>query len=83
LNNGGLSKLLTTQQGSLYDAILNSDSPWESRVIELFLSILNRNPSDDERQRFVAFITSHEQARDSLQQAIWVLMTCSEFRFNH
>ncbi len=83
LNNGGLGKLLTSQKGSLYDLLINSTSPWEERVDRLFLQMLSRPPQPEERERFVAHLTKDNQPRDRLMDAIWVLMTCSEFRFNH
>jgi hypothetical protein len=83
LNNGGLSSLMTSSKGSLHHALSSSESPWEERVDELFLSVLSRRPSEKERARFVEFLSTKEGASERLQEAIWSLMTCSEFRFNH
>ncbi len=83
LNNGGIGKLLTSAKGGLYDSLLNSEDPWEERVDRLYLSMLSRRPKPEERERFVAFLTADNDPRTRLGEAIWVLMTCSEFRFNH
>lgn len=83
LNNGGISQLLTTQPGSLHEALMQSDQPWEQRVRRLFVSILSRPPDEREQQAFVEYITAEEKPAERLQEAIWSLMTCSEFRFNH
>jgi hypothetical protein len=45
----------------------------------LFLSTLNRRPAPDEVKKFSEFLTKSGSASD----AVWVLITCSEFRFNH
>ncbi|GIW80252.1 MAG: hypothetical protein KatS3mg105_2059 [Gemmatales bacterium] len=83
LNNGELSQLITRESGGLYDAILKSTDPWSKRVERLFLSILNRYPTPAEQKKFVSFLTADDRQSDRLADAIWVLMTCSEFRFNH
>lgn len=83
LNNGGIGKLLTSGKGGLYDSLLKSEAPWEERVERLYLAMLSRRPLDEEREHFVAFLTAEEKPDSRLQEAIWVLMTCSEFRFNH
>lgn len=83
LNNGGIGKLLTTAKGGLYDHLLRSEAPWEERVDRLYLSLLTRRPTDAERKHFVAFLKADKDARSRVGEAIWSLMTCSEFRFNH
>ncbi len=83
LNNGGIAKLMTSQPGSLHDALLKSEAPWPDRVNQLYLSMLNRPPTATERDKFVEFLTVDKEPRERLMEAIWVLMTCSEFRFNH
>lgn len=81
--NGGMSKLMTQAAGSLHHELLNSTAPWEARVEELFLSTLTRRPTEIERAHFVNYLTAEKQAQTRWQEAIWVLLTCSEFRFNH
>ncbi len=83
LNNGGIGRLLSSAKGGLFDSLLKSESPWEDRVDRLYLSLLSRNPSPEEREKFVAYLTAEKDPRSRMEEAIWVLMTCSEFRFNH
>ena len=83
LNNGGIGKLLTSAKGGLFDSLLKSDASWEERVDRLYLSMLSRRPSIEEREQFVAFLTADKDPITRLREAMWVLMTCSEFRFNH
>ncbi len=83
LNNGGMSSLMSSSKGGLFDALVNSSDSWEQRVDRLYLSVLSRRPSTEERERFVAYLTADNDARTRVSEALWVLMTCSEFRFNH
>ncbi|MFO0867363.1 MAG: DUF1549 and DUF1553 domain-containing protein [Pirellulales bacterium] len=83
LNNGQLGSLLVTGPGSLLADLAQADQPWEARVERLFLQTLNRPPTDDERTRFVAVLSAEKDPQERLRDALWALMTCSEFRFNH
>ena len=83
LNNGGFDGLTTTSKGSLHASLISSESPWEVRVERLFLTFLSRPPAAEEKAKFTEFLTAEERPGDRLQEAIWTLMTCSEFRFNH
>jgi hypothetical protein len=83
-NSNYLRQLIQRRKGNLMDAILSSTAPWEERVDQLYLSVLSRLPREQERKRFVEYLTSDPQKPDPLvEEAIWVLLTCSEFRFNH
>jgi hypothetical protein len=85
LNNGQVTSLISTNKESLHHTLINSDQPWEQRIDRLFLSILSRYPQPEERGHFVAFVTEDDgkEADARIREAIWALMTCSEFRFNH
>lgn len=82
LNNGQLGSLLVNGQGSLIDAIAKSEASPEERIDRLFLSLLTRRATDAEKQRFTEFLAA-DKNQDRLRDAIWVLMTSAEFRFNH
>jgi hypothetical protein len=83
LNNGELGRLIVTEPGSLYAALAQQETPWDARVERLFLQVLNRPPTVEERQQFVALLAAEQDPSVRLRDAIWALMTCSEFRFNH
>lgn len=86
LNNGELGRLITSEKGGLCDELMKSEGEWPAKVERLYISILSRRPSPEEQAKFVEYITSEtEKDRQSerLREAMWVLMTCSEFRFNH
>ena len=82
-NNGQVQQLIARGKGGLYDALLTSKDSWEQRVDRLYLSVLSRYPKADEKKKFVEYLTADKEPRDRVKEAIWVLMTCSEFRFNH
>jgi len=83
LNNGQVHSLITRDKGGLYDVITHSEQPWEKRVERLFLQVLSRRPTPEETKTFAAYLSAEDDADDRLHEAIWTLMTCSEFRFNH
>jgi hypothetical protein len=83
LNNGELNRLFVREKGGLYETLLNSTVPWDQRVERLYLTVLNRRPSDEERQKFVAYLSVEDKPTDRWHEAMWALLTCSEYRFNH
>lgn len=50
---------------------------------ELYLSVLTRRPSDQERIAVTAYLTDHKQPATAWQELAWALLSSSEFRFNH
>ena len=84
LSNGPVSQLIVTSSDSLYDSLVKSTAPWPERLDRLYHSLLNRSPTDEERQKLSEFFSADEKMNpERLRDAIWALMTCSEFRFNH
>ena len=83
LNNGEVYRLIATEPGSLYHALLEDKAPWEERVDRLYLSILSRPAKPAEKKKFAEYLGAGDKPGERLKEAIWVLMTCSEFRFNH
>jgi hypothetical protein len=83
LNNGQIHQLISKDKGSLYDHLATSESPMEDRVERLFLQVLSRRPEAEETEKFVAHLSPKDDQRNQIHEAIWTLMSCSEFRFNH
>ncbi|QDU98004.1 DUF1549 and DUF1553 domain-containing protein [Lignipirellula cremea] len=83
MNNGGISKLLSNGEGGLLRALAESEEAPEKRVDQLYLSILSRRPTPAEQARFVEHLSGDDSQFELVKEAMWVLMTCSEFRFNH
>jgi hypothetical protein len=82
-NSGQLRQMIAPKKGNLADDLLKSKDSWEAKVDTMYLTVLTRLPHPEERQRFVEYITSGKKADDRLNDAIWVLINCSEFRLNH
>jgi len=83
LNNGQIHRLISKDEGSLHHDLSTSEAAWEERVDRLFLQVLSRRPDPEETERFVAHLSAEDDQQQRLHEAIWTLMTCSEFRFNH
>jgi hypothetical protein len=82
-NNFVIRQLIQRRKGNLVDTLMSSPANWEDRVDRLFLTVLSRTPRPEERQRFVAHLTSDPKTEPLLEEAIWALLSCAEFRFNH
>ncbi len=84
LNNAAsIRSLAQPRKGNLADTLLSSKGAWEEKVDRLFLSVLTRPPHQEERARFVKHLSGDAKMTAALmEEAIWVLLSCSEFRFN-
>jgi hypothetical protein len=78
LNNGPLAQMLGVK-GGLAEFVGDVKLPIEDRIERLFLTALNRRPAPDEAKKFASFLKESGSGTD----AVWVLLSCSEFRFNH
>src|SRR5262249_25895689 len=86
LNNSDQVRMFAYQRkGNLTDTLVAMKAPWEEKVERLFLSVLSRPPSAAERERFVRHLSggAARMAPALVGEAVGVLMSCSEFRFNH
>jgi hypothetical protein len=79
LSNGPLAQMIAAGKGSLAELVADAGRPVEARVERLFLQTLHRRPAPAEAEKFAAFLKNNGPAAD----AVWALITCSEFRFNH
>jgi hypothetical protein len=82
-NSTNVRQFIQRRKGNLADTLLTSTEPWEKRVDRLFLSVLNRPPTPAEQKRFVAHLSADAKGDARMEEAIWVLVNCAEFRFNH
>lgn len=74
---------LSPRPGNLIDRLsklANADALTE----ELYLSVLTRLPSAEERKEAADFLSARAKARTTaLQDMAWALLASAEFRFNH
>jgi len=86
LNNGPIGNVIATGKGSLFEALSGGDAP-QAKADRLYLSVLSRWPTEAERNKIVSFVAAagadKRAADERWRDAIWALMTSSEFRFNH
>jgi hypothetical protein len=83
-NSGEIRQMIQRRKGNLADTLLSAKAAPEERVEQLFLAVLSRPPRPAERERFVAYLALDEKKPEALiEEAIWVLLNCSEFRLNH
>ena len=66
------------------ETLATGKGTWDEKVERLFISVLSRPPSAEERQRFVQHLSRDPAMAPALvEEAIWALLASSEFRFNH
>lgn len=84
LNNAPhIRGMVQPRKGNLADEVVKSKAPWAEKVDRMFLSVLSRPPSDKERDRFVKHLSGDAKMTPQLvEEALWALVSCSEFRFN-
>jgi hypothetical protein len=84
LKNGAqLRGWLPPRPGNLCDRLTRlTDSA--AVADELYLSMLTRFPSSEERQEVADYLAGRREDRSAaLQELVWALLTSAEFRFNH
>jgi len=85
LNNASQIRVMVqARKGNLADQLLQSKAPWEEKIDRLFLSVLSRPASAKERERFVKHFSGGDAKvmPQLVEEAVWALVSCSEFRFN-
>jgi hypothetical protein len=82
LANGALVRTwLTPRPGNLVDRL--SSLSGEAVAEELYLSVLTRRPTADERHVVADFLARRSDRIAALQDLGWALLASAEFRFNH
>jgi hypothetical protein len=83
LKNGAMIRgLLAPAPGNLIDR-LNAIAEVDPLINELFLSILTRFPSDEERKDVTDALKGATNRPAALAEIAWALLASAEFRFNH
>jgi hypothetical protein len=84
LQNGALLRgWLAARPGNLADRLTRLTDT-TAVADELYLSVLTRNPSADERKEVEDYLAGRSADRAAaLQEIAWALLTSAEFRFNH
>ena len=84
LANGNLLRTwMTPRPGNLTDRLAKLPKPGDV-ADELYLSVLTRRPTAEERREVIEYVEKRPQDRPAaLQELVWALLTSAEFRFNH
>ena len=83
LKHGGtIRTLIAPRPGNLIDRAAKLDDP-NAVADELFLSVLTRRPSPDERSDVAEALKAVPDRRAALAEIVWALIASAEFRFNH
>ncbi|MCA9073904.1 MAG: DUF1549 domain-containing protein [Planctomycetaceae bacterium] len=82
-NGGSILGWIAPTGGNVTERIVNAEQP-QAAAEELYLSILNRTPSDAETADVTTYLADRDADRAAAaQELVWGLITSAEFRFNH
>ena len=87
LHNGDVFRgLCRPNKGNLSEKLVTGPDDWNEKVERMFLSVLSRPATSEERERFVQYLSVEEKdpklKGQRMEDALWVLASSSEFRFN-
>jgi hypothetical protein len=83
LKHGGtIRNMIAPRPGNLVDRTLKIAEP-DAIADELFISVLTRHPTADERKDIVEALKVVPDRRTALAEIVWALVASAEFRFNH
>jgi hypothetical protein len=83
LKHGGTVRgLVAPRPGNLLDRVLKLGDV-NAIADELFLSVLTRHPTADERQDVAEALKGVPDRTAALSEIVWAMLASAEFRFNH
>jgi hypothetical protein len=82
MNNQRVTSMMIAQWGML-KRILSKKSKPADRIEELFLSVVSRPPTPQERRDLVEYVTASGDDKKAYEDVFWMLLNSSEFLFNH
>ncbi|RUL85960.1 DUF1549 domain-containing protein [Tautonia sociabilis] len=85
LSNGPLVQSWLNPSGTNLTARLAAIEDPAAVAEPLYLAVLSRRPSEEERAEVVSYLESRgaDQRAAAVRELAWALVTCSEFRFDH
>jgi hypothetical protein len=81
LNGDTLNKKIVDKTGRI-DKLIADKVPLQKAIEELYLSTWSRPPTADEAKKAEGWVKSAPNAKDGLQDLLWVLTNSREFLFN-
>jgi hypothetical protein len=80
LNGKAINDAIRTSP--LIAELLKNKSNAETSILELYLSVFSRKPTDGELKFTTSMLKSHEPNREWLEDVCWALLNAREFSFN-
>jgi hypothetical protein len=81
-NSSVIRDPISPRKGSLLERLLPMKDDG-AIAEEMFLSILTRLPSDEEKKVIVESLKQSKNRTETLTEEIWAILASTEFRFNH
>ncbi|MFO0811248.1 MAG: DUF1549 domain-containing protein [Gemmataceae bacterium] len=81
-HGGAVRSAIAARPGNLLDRLAKLEKP-DAMADELFVSVLSRLPSAEERTDVADAIKGTANRPAALAEVIWALVASAEFRFNH
>ena len=78
-----LLKLLQPRDGNLTDQLLKLEDEEAALADKLFLAVLSRPPTEEDRVDVSNFLASSEDKQQAIQNITWALLSSTEFCVNH
>lgn len=82
MNSNDLQGLIKAEWGRLADILKREETP-EGRIDEIFLTLVSRPPTAEEKSRYVAYVQRKKNAKGAYEDIYWVLVNSTELIFNH
>jgi Protein of unknown function (DUF1549)/Protein of unknown function (DUF1553) len=84
LMNGRMTnEALRPIEGNSTDSILSEYKGKEDRLEKIYLTVLSREPDNEERRQFLSYLARQEGGRSAYLDLFWTLLNSHEFIFNH
>lgn len=81
-NGKDLQGLVSVNWGRLKEIFEESKTP-EARIEAIFVALLARAPTTDEKTRYLAYVTKKKNADAAWEDVYWVVLNSTELLFNH
>jgi hypothetical protein len=81
-HGGAVRGMIAPRPGNLADRLAKLIDP-AAVADELFMSVLTRKPTDDEKKDIAELLKKSPDRTAALTELVWALVASAEFRFNH
>jgi hypothetical protein len=81
-NGAAIRGMIAGQPGNLVGRLTKLANA-DAIADELFIGVLSRPPTDDERKDVAAALAAVKDRQPALSELVWALLASAEFRFNH